>query len=175
MSLLGAPILEIFTTAEFVGGGYRIIPFVALSMVLLGIYSVVGLQVLRLTHKTGTLAMIVVLGGITNLVLNLIFVPRFGILAAAGTTLLAYIMVAGIALCYSVRQFTFKVDWLSIIKVLSASGVMAAAVLAMNVEGVWQLCLAIGLGAIVYGAVLWLLRGVGKEEVRFLTGLFRRN
>ena len=174
ISILSTQILQVFTAAEFVREGHSVVPFVALSMVFFGIYSVAGLQVLRLTQKTGPLGIIWAIAGVTNLALNFVFVPRFGILAAAGATLLAYIIATGITLYYSTRELTFKVDWLSIIKSLAASGVMAATILAINATGIWQLLLVIGLGVIVYGMVLFFLRGFSRNEIRFFLNLFRR-
>lgn len=175
LSLLGKQILRIFTTAEFIPSGYLVIPFVALSMLFFGIYATTGAQILRLAKKTNILGAIWGIGGLVNLGLNLVFVPRFGILAAAATTLFAYALASGLTLYFSFRELTFKVDWAFIVKSLAASGVMSLVILSLNPVKTWEVFLIIGLGAVIYGIVLFLLRGFTRSEVKFFTRFVREN
>lgn len=62
------------------------------------------------------------IGAITNIVLNIIFIPKFGMLAAAGTTLASYVVVL-IIRWFDVRKFvtlsfSLKNEWVTIVLIL---------------------------------------------------------
>ncbi len=175
ISLLGKELLLIFSTAEIASEGYLVIPFVALSMLMVQVYAITGWQILMLAKKTSTLAIIWGIAALVNLGLNLVFVPRFGILAAAGTTLLAYLLATAITLWFSSREMTFPVYWMAIFKSLAASGVMAGVILLMNPIRTWEVFLAIVLGVIVYGLALLLLKGLSKDETKFLSRVVKKS
>ena len=174
LSLLGRQILRIFSTAEFADSGYLVIPFVAVSMLLSHFYAVRGQEVLKLAKKTNILAVVWVVMAILNLGLNIIFVPHFGILAAAATTLFTHALGIGITLYYSTRELSFQFDWLFILKSLIASGVMAAVIVIITPEKSWQVFSVIVLGVLVYGIALLAMKGFNRNEIRFFTGLFKR-
>jgi len=176
LALLSKPLLLTFTTAEFAAeDGYLVIPFVAASQMMAIVYAITGWQIMMLAKKTGTLAIIWGMAAVANLGLNLIFVPHFGILAAAGTTLLANTLATAVTLYFSARELTFPVDWTSILKVLAASGVMAGVVLLVYPEGTGELALAIGLGVIVYTGALLALKGLTRGEIGFFYQLVKNS
>ena len=175
LSLLGKQILLIFTTSEFASDGYLVLFFVAPSQIFVMVYAVTGWQVLMLTKSTKTLAVVWGIAALVNLGLNLVLVPHFGILAAAGTTLLAYTLGTGITLYLSFRELTFPVCWVFILKSLTSSAAMAGVILLMNPTKIWELILVIALGAVVYVMALRLLRGLTRDEFWFFALLLRRN
>jgi len=128
-----------------------------------------------LAKRTKTLAVIWGIAALVNLGLNLVLVPHFGILAAAGTTLLAYILGTGITLYLSFRELTFPVCRVFILKSLVSSAVMAGVILLMNPTRTWEVILIIALGAVVYVLTLRLSRGLTRDEFRFFALLLRRN
>jgi len=175
LSVLGKQILRAFTTSEFVSSGYPVIPIVAVSMLLYGVYAVVGGNVLRLAKRTKALAIIWGIAGLVNLGLNMAFVPRFGILAAAATTLFAFVLAAGITLFLSHQHLPLRIDWGFILKSTIASMVMSLIIVLLNPTQIWLLFVVIGLGVVVYGGVLYLLRGLDRREIAFFTQLLRNN
>ena len=174
LSLLGKQILRIFTTSEFVSG-YIVIPFVAIAILLYGVYATTGAQVLKLAKKTKVLGSIWCIAGLANLGLNIVFVPRFGIFAAAATTLFSYTLATCITMYFAFQQFTFKIDWIFILKSLVASGAMSLVIIGLNPTQAGEVLLVVGLGAAVYGITLFLLKSFDNNEIKFFIQLLRKN
>lgn len=172
-TILSKPLLELLTIPEIAAKGHLVTPFVALSYLLICIYAVTAGQTLLLLRKTNVVAVAWIGAALTNLVLNALLIPRFGILAAAFTTLIAYGLGTGICI-YSARSLTFPVDWRSIIKSIIASLLMSGVIWAVNPEGGFEAIGMVVAGVAVYAGALYLLRGFSKQEVRFFIDLIRK-
>ena len=112
-------------------------------------------------------------GVAVNLILNIIFVPYFGALAAAVTTLLAYLMVTLLIYFKSVQYIKFKVDFLFVAKSILASLIMAIAIYFANPVGMIRILLTIVAGAIIYFIILFLLKAFAKEEINIFSSAFK--
>lgn len=172
VSILAKPILQIMTKPEFVSSGCLIIPFVALSMVLFCIYGVVG-QVIVLVKKTRITGTIWVIAGLANLGLNIIFVPKIGILGAAITTLIAFAIATAITAYYSFKFLKFDPNWLFILKSIVASVTMCIIIWYINPIQLLDVLLWIGIGAGIYAGILFLLKGFTREEIKFFRTLLK--
>jgi O-antigen/teichoic acid export membrane protein len=172
LSLLSKPILTILSTPEIASQGYLITPFVAASALLLGAAGVIG-HGLYLAKRTDIGGKIWIMAAILNLALNIIFVPYMGIIGAAITTLIAFTLVFILATYYSFKYLLFDIDFSSISKSLFASIVMSLVIIMWSPIGLLNVLTVIGVCAVVYAAILLLLKGVKKEEIKFFRELFR--
>ena len=172
LSLLSKPILTILSTPEIASQGYLITPFVAVSALLLGA-AVVTTQGLYLAKRTDIGGKIWIIAAISNLGLNIVFVPYIGIIGAAITTLIAFTLVFILATYYSFKYLTFDIDFRFIAKSVFASIVMSLVITQWNPEGLSSMLIVIGICAVVYAAVLLLLKGIKKEEIKFFRELFK--
>jgi O-antigen/teichoic acid export membrane protein len=96
----------------------------------------------------------VVAGAAANVVLNLVFIPRFGALAAVFTTAISQASVAVLNAYFTrdlPRPSLFNALGLS----LAASGWMAAAVLLARSFFAWHVLILVAVGAATYAAVYW--------------------
>lgn len=173
LSMLAKPLIHSLTTLEFVPTGSLVVPFVAASCLLFGVY-VVYSQVFTLIKKTRIIG--ILWGGVAllNLALNIIFVPRFGILAAAVTTLVCYTLVAGITIFISAKHIKFSFAWAFILKSVIASVVMSLIIWVLNPTGMVNILLVTGLGALIYFVILFLEKGFSLNEIRFFRQLFQK-
>lgn len=171
LSILGKSLLRNMAQHEFVSPGSLVIPFVALSMVLFCIYEILW-QVINLVKKTKIIGIIWGIAGLTNLTLNIIFVPMIGILGAAIATLVCFTMVTAVAAVYALKWLRFPIDGCFILKSLIASIIMSLVIWYINPIHVLSLVLCIGIGVGIYVAVLILLKGFTKEEIKFFRNLF---
>ena len=171
LSLLSKPLLITLSTSEIASYGYLITPFTAVSMVLYGGYAII-VQILYLTKKTKIIGTIWMVAAIMNFGLNFVFIPYFGILGAAVTTLIAYTFAFILGAYYSFKYFKFDVDLRFILKSIVASIIMSLVIIKWCPVGTLNVLLAIGACAVVYAAILLLLKGVKKEEIEFFRGLF---
>lgn len=168
LSLLARPLIELLL-AETYRTGYRIIPLVAAGAFFLGFQQIYS-NAFVFYKKTIMIMGSLMVSAVLNIVLNLLFVPRYGYLAAAITTLFSYLvlffLIAGLSRRYLVWDFPGK----SLVKILIASGVMGVVVyyIGERLTGsiIINLVLAIGSGIIVYFLVLFLLREIEYREIR---------
>lgn len=168
LSILARPLLHSLTTAEFVSPGIFIVPLVASSMIFNGMWAVYG-RVVMLSKHTGIFSITSIAAGLTNIGLNIIFIPHFGVIGAAIATLVSYIMV-GLIMFYNSRKYIkFEVDWNFIAKSILASIVMTLAIWALSPVGVVKILLSIVIGIIIYFGVLLLLKGFKREELRVIS------
>jgi O-antigen/teichoic acid export membrane protein len=169
LSLLSKSILLVLTTPAIAANGYLITPFTALSAVLFGLWSIIAI-VLTFEKRTTIIGTIWVLGAALNIGLNLVLVPYFGIIAAALTTLLGYGFIFGVTAIYSVRHMTLDVDFGFILKSIFASIVISPFVLVWHASGLLSISALIVICAVVYTAILFVLKGFTASEIRFFSG-----
>ena len=174
LSILGKSLLQNMTQSELISSGWSVIPIVALSMVFFCIYQIIW-QVANIVKKTKIIGIIWGIAGLTNLGLNIIFVPLIGILGAAISTLICFAMVTGVAAFYSMKWLRFHVDWLLILKSITASTIMCFIIWCINPVKVLSIILSIGLGVGIYFTVLIFLKGFTAKEIKFLRSIFRLN
>lgn len=173
-AILSKPVLTLFSTSDIANEGYLITPIIALSTLVLASLDLSG-QILVLVKKTRILGTIWIIGGLINLVLNILIVPHLGIMGAAISTLVAYTLIGGLVAYYSFRQFSFSIDWRFIIKSLIASGIMSLAIWQMSPEGTLATLGTVMVGVLTYATILFLLRGFAREELVFFKRLLRRD
>jgi len=113
------------------------------------------------------------IAALLNLGLNILLIPRFGILAAAFTTLMAYVFVFVLVYYFSFKEFHFKIEWSFIIKSIMASVLMFFFTMWLNPSGLLNILIAIILAALVYIALIFLFRGINKKEIIFFKNLIK--
>lgn len=175
LSLLSKPLLTILSTPEIAEQGYLITPFLALAGLLFGLYTVI-FQILVLKKKTRITGTIWVLAAVLNIGLNIIFVPRIGIVGAAATTLVAFSLAFVLSIYYSSKYLVFDVNASFILKSLFAATIMGVVIVIGGSQisgGLVGIILLVGISVLVYGAGLFILQGFKKEEILFFRGLLR--
>jgi len=171
LSILAKSLLPILTTPEFALVNKSIVPLVSASLILYGIYGLL-VQIVSLSKKTRIFAIAFFVAGIINLGLNIILVPYYGIVAAAITTLIAYITVVLIVYYKSRQLIKFDIKIKFIIKSIISSVVMGGIIWILNPITIGMIILSILIGVIVYFGLLLLLKGFGKEELKTLFQTF---
>ena len=91
-SMVSPELVGIFATKAYYEAIY-IIPIISLSMYFIFVYSQL-IQVEYYNGKTKYIMVATIFSAAVNLILNFIFIPRFGYIAAAYTTLFCYILYA---------------------------------------------------------------------------------
>ncbi|MDO8577335.1 MAG: oligosaccharide flippase family protein [Candidatus Wildermuthbacteria bacterium] len=173
LSVLAKQLLEILSTREIALNSYMVVPLVAVSFLFFAAQGVFT-QVLYLFKKTRALGIIWIFAAFLNLGLNLLFIPKFGLLGAAFTTFLAYLFVLSATWFLSTKYLTFSIEWKALLKSLISALVMSLTIFLYHPEKIWETGGAIVLGALLYGSLLFLMGGIGKKEINFLARLFSR-
>lgn len=170
MSLLSRPILTILSTNEIATNGYLITPYVALSYIILGLKSII-IYILVVNNKTKIIGSSTIIAAILNLILNLIFIPIFGINGAAFTTLIAFVINFVIILFYSSKYIKLDYSLDFIIKSISASLVMSLLIIFLCPVTIKDIFFVIGLGVSTYFGIILLLRGISMYEILFFKNM----
>ena len=171
LAVLSKSLLGTLTTSEFLPA-YLIVPIVALAAILFNCRSVF-FDVLMLLKRTKTIGLIYTISAMLNLILNVILVPIIGILGAAISTLLTFLIFAVVVGILSFRELPFEIDFKFITKSIFASIPMAFVVWKLNPYGAVNILIAVGIATVVYFGVLVLLRGFTKDEYEFLIGMLK--
>jgi len=115
-----APHLLNFLASPKFAPGTIIIPFVTISFMLDGCVHWLGAG-LYVKRNTRILMIWSMIAAVTNLLLNFVFIPKFGIVGAAAVTVVSFsVFIAGVA--HSASKFlSFDIDWLMPAKVAAMS------------------------------------------------------
>jgi len=172
LSILAKPMLAILSTQEIAEKSYLVVPIVGVSILLFGVYVILS-QIFALKKRTKLVARIWITAAFLNFLLNIIFIPKFGIVGAAITTLIAYAFAVIITSFYSFKYFKFGIDFRFILKSVLSSVIMSSVLIEWDPIGTLNILLAIVICAMVYVTVLLLLSGIKKEEIVFFKELFK--
>lgn len=159
--------------------GSGIIP-VVLSGLVLWYFALFGGQGLKLSERTGLMLVLVLVCTAVNIVLNLLFVPRFGYAGAAWTTLISYSLYPGMIYFATRRHVPWFIPWRTLLR--SGAGAAATGILwwlaAHRMPGAtgWPGLLGFGLaGMTVYTLVLAVTGEFTAEERRGLRQIVSGN
>jgi O-antigen/teichoic acid export membrane protein len=170
LSILSHQLLTIFSTKEIANNAYLVVPFIGVSMYIYGLI-LFFIIILNLAKKTKLVAIIWAIAALLNLILNLIFTPIFGIVAAAVITLISYLCALVLMWYFAFKEFQFKIDWDFIAKSLISSILMVLFIAWFGPKSLFSVILSIILGVFIYGILIFSFRGVGKKEINFLKKL----
>ncbi|MFC1911836.1 flippase [Chloroflexota bacterium] len=172
-AILGKQVLSLFSTQEIAAQGHYVVGIIALGTLFLGAYSVIS-HILILVKKMKIIGVVWIISASVNLGLNILIVPRLGVLGAAITTSISYLLALGIVTYFSFREFRFSIEPGFIIKSLVASAAMSAVVWLIAPQGNLATVLIIAAGVVIYGLILLLLKGFKKEEISFFLSLLKK-
>lgn len=163
--LVGAlPLITLFVGPAFAPAGNLLaVLSVALAIMFLG--NVFGFALVAEEQQKQLLVLYSVLA-IGNIAGNALFIPHFGAVAAAWTTVATEAVACSVAAMLTVKHIAYHVHW------KDAAGVVVAAALAAAVLFVAQhlvsIIIAVGLTCAVYAGLLWALGLLRKQRVAAL-------
>jgi O-antigen/teichoic acid export membrane protein len=167
ISLLSKPILTILSTPEIASQGYLITPFTALSALLYGIYGII-VEVLFLEKRTLISGKIWTFAAMLNLGLNFVFIPYFGIIGAAITTLIAFAICLILTIYYSFKSLKFDLNLVFILKSIVSSIPMSFIIYLLNPHGLMSTLFTIVICVPSYFGILYILKGFNIKEFNLL-------
>ena len=103
--------------------GYTILPWISVGVFCFGLTQYFY-KPFELKEKTKILSSLVFFAAILNIILNLFFIPKFGILGAAYATLISYLAYFFSSWLISRKIFLWSFPWQTIAKTILASVVM---------------------------------------------------
>ena len=162
------PLVRIFLAPEYLEG-YRVISVVSCGVLFFGLSTI--FTMVFGYFKRSDIAMFCYLGAaVLNVILNLIFVPKYGYMAATFTTFVSYIALLTGTVLISRRFFAWEFPFRSLRKVSISSALMGAAVYftldRLVPPTLAGLVVSVLVGAISYLVMLVIFKEFTPEEIR---------
>lgn len=107
--------------------------------------------------------------------LNIILIPRLGILGAAIATLIAYGVLGILTLLVSRRYLKFDLSMPFVLKSTLVSAIITLCIWLINPESITLVIISIFAGALIYFGGLLLIKGLSKSEVVFFVNFAKDN
>jgi O-antigen/teichoic acid export membrane protein len=164
--LLSKPLISWLTTSEFFIGG-EIILLIAVGTLFIGIYQI-NVNIIYLLKKTKLLPFMIGAASLINVVMNIVLIPRLGLIGAAISNIASYLMLAAIVTIWARKTIKYRLDLIYIGKVIGATIMMSACLYFVKLSGsISGIVLSVVLGIAIYLAGLLLLRAFSATEIGF--------
>jgi O-antigen/teichoic acid export membrane protein len=172
LSVLAGQFVQILSKPEFAPGS-RVVPLVAFGGVIFCLY-MIGVYVIHVANKTRITVWLLSTAALLNVGLNVVLIPRMGIMGAGVATLVAYSVLGLLTLGVTRRFLKFDLSLPFVAKSIASSGMMALCIWLLDPQSEWSVLASIVLGAAVYFIVLIVvLRGLSKAEINFFMNFAR--
>ncbi|GAA0634159.1 lipopolysaccharide biosynthesis protein [Brevundimonas lenta] len=166
VALVATPLAEVLIGEDLRGAAAAITPWIALSALLYGLTAYYFGQAFTLGRKTKHLLAAMAVPAVANVILNLLLIPRFGVMGAAWATAASFGLGLLTTAAMGRRVMALPVPWDSLIRCAGATAVMALAVSALPpIGGFAELMLDAATGVVVYAVVALLLNAAGVRDV----------
>lgn len=170
--ILSKPILQILTTPEFLAGGGSLTFLIALSTIFLGIYQI-NLYIICLVEKTKFMPFITGMSALSNIILNILLIPKIGIMGAAISTVFSYAILSLITLVWAKRRVNYSFDFAFLLKIILSSIVMTCIMGILPLKGISYIFIATTIGVVIYLILVLMLKTFSADEKKlFNTILF---
>lgn len=162
--IFGIAVLSKNITGTLLGesfqGSYIILPWISAGVFCFGLTQYLY-KPFELKQKTKILSFLVICAAILNIILNLFFIPKFGIVGAAYSTLISYFVYLFSTWLISHKIFIWSFPWQTIGKTIFASIIMYLILrffISAQPTNIAFLIIDVLLGALCYFLILLLLR-----------------
>lgn len=151
ISLFAREIIIIVSTSEYLAG-VKAIPIIALAYVFFGLYYIVDIGIL-LKVRTIYYAIITSIGALVNIGLNIIFIPKYGMMAAAVNTLIAYVLLFILMYWKSGKIYPIIYEKIRILTIISIGAIIYLVGVTISVRS-WVLLITIKIFLLILYPVL---------------------
>ncbi len=163
ISALAKPLLGVFTTEEFLSGWF-VIPIIALSGLMAGIFQIF-VNIIFLVKETRSITYINIVAAASNVILNILLIPSYGIGGAAVSTLISYFLMIVLCIHVSMKHFVFDFHSYDIAKSIFSSIVMYLFVSHFIISNIYELFGTAIMGIVVYIFLMFIIGGFSKHEI----------
>jgi len=169
-----AEIVRIFLGKSFQGAA-TVMQWLSMVSLVQGILFVAGTRPFQITKRTGYIAFFMGIASLCNVGANFVLIPKWGIIGAAISSLLSYIIALMLSYILSGAAFRFPLPWASLTKVCGSAIGMYLMILFIKARSKlpWgpTMIVALTLGMLVYLLLIWLTHEeIGLQATKRLWG-----
>lgn len=169
LTILSQPLLRLLTTKEFLAGR-ELVFLLSTCIIFVGLYQI-EINVIYLLNRINNLLYICVAAVIFGMVLNIILIPRIGIIGAAISDVSVFAILASIVITWTGKSIGLIVDLKFLIKVILAAVLMAIYLNFININGIMDTVISIITSMTVFSLSLLLLRTFSEQDRLFFNNL----
>lgn len=167
------PLIGLLASSKFESGAV-VVPMVAAGLMISGILPLAGAGI-YVRKNSGKMMAMVGASAVVSLLLNLLLVPRFGIMGSAFSALGSYVFLAALAMVIGGRILPVTFPWLATIKFIVAAGLMYAVVVQIGFDNVLaELAARVVTGVILYAVLILALDREARSFARTAVQRFIR-
>jgi len=156
--VLNESLINLLLDKNYRESATKIFPWIVLSTFLVGISQAHFQHAFTLGRNTTLLVKIMMVAYSVNIGLNILWIPKFGIMGAAYASVCAFSLLLLLSWFYGRRVFKLPVPWQNIARVLTASMTMAVVLLSLERStSISGLLSQIVLGFVIYGLLIMIL------------------
>ncbi len=171
IAIVAHPLSEVMIGEDLRDQARRIIPWIAFAGLFNGFLIHYFSEAFQLARKTGERALIMIVPALLNIGLNIVLLPRIGLMGAVYATVVCYVLAVVLLAVFGRRHLAMPVPGMDLLKVLVASFAMIGAVqLVPDMLPIVELMVEAGVGALVYGLVVVSLNAAGARVMAMKIG-----
>ena len=163
IALLSKELLFIISAPQY-WDSYTVIPIIALTYAIWSARSLVGVGVV-LKRKTIAIVYYTLIGAALNIVLNIILIPRHGMVGAAWATFISFMITLSIDYAYNRYLFKIEYEWRRLMKICVAVAVIFSVGYLYVIDNLYlSVAFKVGIIVVLYPLGLLLMRFFDKPE-----------
>ncbi len=155
LAILSTPIITIVSTADYIAN-WQVVFWLGVGIGMFGFYELHVLSIL-LANKTSLTLKISAAALIVNLILNIIMIPKIGILGAAVATCISNSVLAFWTILIGRKHLPYLFPWGAFAKIGFSTAIIALFLLAVRryfeIDNIYMLASVVISAAIIYGSV----------------------
>lgn len=166
LALVGQPLAEAMIAEDLREQAMQIIPWIAFAGLLNGLLIHYISESFQLVRRTDQRALLMIVPAVMNVVLNIVLLPRVGLMGAVYATVASYAIGVILLGVVGRRHVVLPIPLGEIAKVLVASLAMWPVIAVLPALGSWpELLLKAALGGLTYMAVALTLNAGGARSL----------
>ena len=170
IALLSQPLLSIITTSQFLIGN-TLVFLIAAGSLFLGVYNI-DVIVILLSNKSGLLPLMIALAAIVNVGSNVILIPHIGMLGAAISNIVSFLVLALIIGIWARKRIHYGLDFKYLVKIVIATLVMAICVYLIEPHSILRLLITVLVGMAVFSICLVILKAFSKHDKELIKNIW---
>ncbi|MET4684477.1 lipopolysaccharide biosynthesis protein [Brevundimonas faecalis] len=166
VALVARPLAEFLIGEDLRDAAAQVTPWIALSAFLSGMTVYYFHQAFTLGRRTGWLLAAMCVPAVANVLLNLVLIPRYGVMGAAWSTAASFAIGAVASIAVGRRIMPLPIPWNALARCGLACIVMALVVWMLPpLGGFLELMLDASVGALVYAVCAYALNAGGVRDL----------
>lgn len=164
--VLSQPLIYFLTTSEYMVGGVLVL-FVATGVLFYGIYSL-NAHLIYLNQKQTWWILIDSIGAFANICINIVLIPKVGIIGAAISTFICFTLLGIITSFWAKKVIEYTINLKFLSKVVLAALLMGLCINFIKVSSILDIVLTVIAGIAIYGFGLFLTRAFSKQDIKLI-------